>query len=219
MLPFSKTLHSLRDPRLLLIITACAFLGIIVVVSAVAGITWLAATFFTFEREWLNTLVTVAAGIIGGIGGWFMLPVVVVLIGGIFQETVIHQVEKRDYPERVRKEEPTLWPDLQHDIFFTLRALLLNLLVLPFYLFAIGPLLSIALNSYLLGREFFETAAGHHLGKPAARKLGREHRKTVYGGGLVITCLTLLPVLNLIVPVMATVWMVHAYHAISKEPL
>jgi CysZ protein len=104
-----------------------------------------------------------------------------------------------------------------HDLGFTLRALFLNILVLPLYFFGIGFIVSIVLNSYLLGREFFIAAAGYHLGKPAAGNLARRHRKTVYGGGFVITLLTLVPVVNLFMPILATVWMVHVYHGISKS--
>ncbi len=105
-------------------------------------------------------------------------------------------------------------PDLLHDIGFTLKALMLNILVLPFCLFGIGPILPIALNSYLLGREFFESAAGYHLGKPEARKMGSSHRLPVCGGGLLITLTSLVPLLNFFIPILAVIWMVHVYHGI-----
>ncbi|MFO7765134.1 MAG: EI24 domain-containing protein [Pelovirga sp.] len=214
-LPVLKTLRSLFDTQLVLLLIACALLAVAVIISAGIAITWLTATFITFQYDWLDTTVNVLAGIVSGIGGWFMLPVLIVLIGGIFQEKIIHRVEQLSYPDSKREAEPKLWPDFVHDLLFTVRALLLNLLILPTYFFAVGPLIAIALNSYLLGREFFESAAGYHLGKPAARKLGKEHAKTVYGGGLIITCLSLLPMINLIAPVVATIWMVHAYHGLA----
>ncbi|MDH3393911.1 MAG: EI24 domain-containing protein, partial [Desulfobulbaceae bacterium] len=97
---------------------------------------------------------------------------------------------------------------------FTLRALCLNLLILPLYLVGVGFIASIILNSYLLGREFFEAASGYHLGKPQARKQASRYRGTIYGGGLVITLMTLVPMLNLMMPILATVWMVHVYHGL-----
>jgi CysZ protein len=92
------------------------------------------------------------------------------------------------------------------------KALSLNLLVLPLYLLGIGFFVSIALNTYLLGHEFFESVAGHHYGKPKARRLSKQHPRRVYLGGLVITLVSLTPVLNLFVPVIAVVWMVHVFH-------
>ena len=163
---------------------------------------------------WLDTLVNWVVGGVTGVAGWFMLPALVVLIAGMFQERTIDRVERACYPDRVRSREPRFWPDLKHDIRFTLRALLLNILVLPLYIVGIGFIVSIALNSYLLGREFFESAAGYHLGKPEAEKLGQRNRAAVYGGGLVITLMTLLPGVNLFVPIFAIVWMVHVYHGL-----
>jgi len=195
----------------------CAALGATVVFLTVAGITWLTAHLVNLQTGWLDTLVNWLVGIITGIGGWFMLPVLIVLVAGIFQETIIYRVEKASYPDEMRSSEPRFWADVGHDIRFTLWALFLNLLILPLYLFGIGFIASVILNSYLLGREFFIAAAGYHLGKPQVGSLVRRHRRTVYGGGLVITLLTLVPVINLFMPIFATVWMVHVYHALSKN--
>ena len=68
------------------------------------------------------------------------------------------------------------------------------------------------LNTHLLGREFFESEAGHHHGKPEARQMLKQNRAAVYAGGLVITLLTLTPIVNLFMPLVAVVWMVHLYH-------
>ena len=210
-----KTLHSVTRPQVMLLMALGAALAVLVAAGVIAALTWLTANMVNLERQWLDTTVNWLVGIILGIGGWFMLPVLVVLISGIFQDITIHRVERSEYPDRVRRQEPRVWPDLAHDIRFTLKALLLNLLVLPFYLVGIGFALSVALNSYLMGREFFEGAAGYHLGKPRAREMGSRHKGMVYGSGLVITLLTLAPVVNLFVPVIAIIWMVHAYHLID----
>lgn len=195
----------------------CAALAVAVVFAAVGSVTWLTAHLVNIEKGWLDTLVNWIVVGVTGIGGWFMLPALIVLIAGIFQENTIHRVERSYYPDATRTEEPRLWPDLIHDIRFTLLALFLNMLVLPFYVFGIGFILSVALNSYLLGREFFESAAGYHIGKPEAKKLIGKNRGAVYGGGFVIALITLVPVLNFFVPIFAIVWMVHVYHGIRKS--
>ncbi len=214
MFPFAKTLDSIRKANLVGLMIACAVLAVAVVVVLVAGVTFLTAHLVRLETGWLDTLVNWVVGGITGVAGWFMLPAFVVLIAGMFQEKTIDRVERAFYPDKVRSREPQLWPDVRHDIRFTLWALFLNMLILPFYLLGIGFVVSIALNSYLLGREFFESAAGYHMGKPEAERLGRENRAAVYGGGLVITLMTLVPVVNLFVPIVAIVWMVHVYHGL-----
>lgn len=211
-----KTVQSVVRARLAWLMLLCAFLAVLFVIVLAASITWLTANLVSLEKGWLDTLINWVVGVVSGVGGWFMLPVFIVLISGVFQEITIHRVEKVDYPDHVRTHEPQLWPDLMHDIRFTLKALLLNILIVPFYFFGIGFVLSVALNSYLLGREFFESAAGYHLGKPKARELGRLNRKKVYGSGLVLTLFTLIPLINLFAPIFAIIWMVHVFHGVRE---
>ena len=216
MYPFIKTFSSFKKANLFGLMLLCAVIAVTVVVGAIVGITWITAYFVNIERGWLDTLINWVAGILTGVGGWFMLPVLTVLIAGLFQENVIQRVDNLFYPKAVPHENLKFSPELLHDIKFTGWALFLNLLVLPFYLFGIGFLISILLNSYLLGQEFFEAAAGYHMGKANAKELSKEHRMAVYSGGLIITLMTLTPLLNLIVPVFAVVWMVHVYHHIRN---
>jgi len=99
MSPFAKTFASIRRAKLFGLLLACAVLAISLVLMAAFGITWLTARIVHLERGWLDTLVNWVVGAVAGIGGWFMLPVLVVLIAGIFQEVVIRRVEQVDYPE------------------------------------------------------------------------------------------------------------------------
>ncbi len=218
MVPFSKTLDSVNKAGLFGLMLACAGLAVAVVIVLVAVVTSLTAHLVDLETGWLDSLVNWIVGGITGVAGWFMLPALVVLISGMFQERTIDRVERAYYPDEVRSQEPRFWPDLRHDLRFTLWALFLNMLVLPLYLFGIGFVVSIVLNSYLLGREFFESAAGYHIGKPEAKTLGEQNKGTVYAGGLVITLMTLVPLLNLFVPILAIVWMVHTYHGLRSQP-
>jgi CysZ protein len=210
--PFLKTFDSLKKANLVSLMVACAVLAVVVVLGAVGAITWMTGSLINIKIGWLDTLVHWTIGALTGIGGWFMLPALTVLISGIFQETAIQRVEHIYYPNNARSGTIKFWPDFWHDIQFTLLALCLNILILPLYLFGSGFVVSIFLNSYLLGREFFESAAGYHVGKARAKELGRQNRKAVYGGGFAITLTTLIPLLNLFVPILAIVWMVHAYH-------
>ena len=215
MFPFAKTFASVSKAGLYWLMLACAGLAMLVVIAAFSGINGLTAWLVHFDASWLNWLVKGTVGIAAGIGGWFMLPALTVLIGGVFQETAIDRVERIYYPDKVRQEGPRFWPDIIHDIKFTVWAVFLNILVLPFYLFGIGLFVSIALNTYLLGREFFESAAGYHLGKPRAMRLESDNKLAVYGGGFIITMVTLIPLVNLFIPIIAVVWMIHVYHSLT----
>ncbi|GAB6097503.1 hypothetical protein JCM14469_37570 [Desulfatiferula olefinivorans] len=215
MFPLSRTVSSLFQARLIGLMTACALLGILVVTVLVSGLTVLSAHLIDIGIPWLGALTHWLMGIAFTVIGWFMLPSLIVLIAGMFQDVTLHRIERACYPDTLRPGSPRFWPDLMHDIRFTLWALFLNVLILPFYLIGIGALLSVLLNSYLLGREFFESAAGYHLGKAEARKLGRRHMPEVYLGGFVITVLTLTPLVNLFAPIIALAWMAHLYHSLA----
>lgn len=217
MFPLAITLRTLFAVNLIRLMLACALLALAVAIGIAVFLTWLTAYWVNFEPAWVNTALTWLMGVVTGIGGWFMLPALTVLIGGIFQERVIDRVERHYYPSSSLPEAPKFWPDFWYDVKFTLKALFLNLLVLPFYFMGIGFVLAILLNSYLLGHEFFESVVGHHFGKPQAREVSKQNRKIVYAGGLVITLMTLTPILNLFVPIMAVVWMVHAYHGTIRH--
>ncbi len=196
---------------------ACAAFALIIVVILTVALTWLTADLVAIDNKWFDALFTASVGILTGVGGWFMLPSLIVVIAGFFQEAVIRHVERKDYPYAGQQAALPFWPELLHDLRFTAWSILLNLLMLPFYLIGIGFVMSVALNSYLVGREFFEGVAGYHLGKAQAKALRRQYRKTVLGGGFVITLLTLIPGVNLFAPLLAVIWMIHVYHAITDQ--
>lgn len=217
MFPIGKTLASIRKAKLLGLMIGCALIAVVLVTLLVVGVTWTTDHLVNLEKGWLDTLVNWVAGILTGFGGWFMLPALTVIISSLFQETAIVRVEKAHYPDVVRGDNLNFWAELGHDIRFTTWAVFLNIVVLPLYFFGIGFVVSVLLNTYLLSREFFETAAGYHLGKDRARERIKDNKRAVYGGGFIITLMTLTPVLNLFVPILAVVWMVHVYHGSRPE--
>ena len=217
MFPFKKTFTSVIRAKLLGLMLLCAMLALLIVGLSVACITWLTADLVNLSNTWVDALLTGSVGILSGIGGWFMLPTLTVLVAGFFQEAAIRRVERLYYPNAVRRDDLKFWPELWHDIRFTLWAIFLNLFVLPLYLFGVGFAISVLLNAYLLGREFFEGAAAYHIGKIDAQALRRKYRKTAFIGGAAITLMTLVPILNMFVPLLAIIWMLHVYHAIELK--
>ena len=95
---------------------------------------------------------------------------------------------------------------------------LFNLLILPlsFVPFAniLYPAFYLLINGVLLGREFWEVVAPRRMSFEAAHALRRRHRFKVFVSGVVIALLFLIPVLNLIAPVIATAFMVHVHRRI-----
>ena len=216
MFPWLKILRSMVQKRIRLLLLIC-MIPALLVLGAAAGLSWMAKHWIQIETVWLAQTVNWLIDTVGFLGVWFVFPALSVLIAGVFQERVIHHVEEKWYPDRIRIDKPRFWPDIIHDIKFTIWALFLNVLILPAYIFGGGFVLSVLLNTYLLGREFFETSAGYHIGKPQARKMISDYRFSIYFGGLMITLLSLIPIVNCIMPIVAMIWMVHLYHFLASD--
>jgi len=215
MFPILKTLKSFKEAKLGKYVFFNLLIATATILAFIYGVISLKDRIFEINNEWIKS---VSDGILSVIIIWFLLPSIIPLISGFFEEIIIKKVEQRYYPDDVNEtQRATLWPDLLHDIKFTLISLGLNILIIPWYFFGIGFLMSIILNSYLLGREFFDSAAGYHLGKKEAGKLRKKHSFTVYLGGLSLTLITLIPVFNLFIPIIAVVWMVHSFHYIKLK--
>src|SRR5260370_16389920 len=93
----------------------------------------------------------------------------------------------------------------------TTLTLVLNLVALPIYLLipGINLFLFLALNGYLLGREYFEVVALRRFDAAAAKAARNRFGLRVFLGGVMIAALFSLPFLNLVAPVNATAFMVH----------
>jgi uncharacterized protein involved in cysteine biosynthesis len=99
--------------------------------------------------------------------------------------------------------------------------ILLNLLVLPVYLFVPGLnfFVFLGLNGYLFGREYFEVVALRRLEPDAARTLRRRFAGRVFLAGAAIAGLFAVPFVNLLAPVVATAFMLHFFEGLPRfEP-
>lgn len=153
---------------------------------------------------------------------WFLFPAIATAVMSLFLDDVVDAVEDKHYPNakapKVLRLTETVWMSLR----LLLIVLVVNLLALPFYLIllftAIGPLVLFAvLNGYLLGREYFEMVASRHMpGKEAAR-LRRAYRGEIFILGLGVTALFMIPVINLIAPLVGAAAAVHSFHKIMQE--
>jgi uncharacterized protein involved in cysteine biosynthesis len=97
-----------------------------------------------FESEYLNDFFKYFSGTFALVITWFMLPTIVPLIAGFFEEFVIKRVENTYYGE-LENTKARFWPDFIHDIKFTFVSLFLNILVIPWYYFGVGFFMSIIL--------------------------------------------------------------------------
>lgn len=157
----------------------------------------------------------------------FILPLflvfwsLMIFIASFFDEYIAVKIEEYRYPQLALGQSHPFWAELRHDIAFSVKMLLLNLVVfvpvilIPLF-WLLLPVLFPLMNGYMLGRYFFTMAGGRHIGRKAADALGKKHRSKLLIAGLFIVFASGVPLLNLLVPFWGVAMMVHLYHLIDK---
>lgn len=218
---FLKSFSAIFVPGLFWVFIQSFILTLIALLLFVGGVSWVfQATVFSWFGQW-DFLVDIGASLGAGILAWFLFPVVMLAIIGLYYERIAELIEENDYPN-VKKPAPRpFWPDMVEDILFALKALALNVIVLPVYLitaiFGIGFVIYYLLNGYLFGCEFFDNVAARHEGKKQAKAVRNKNRIPVILGGIAIAIGGTIPIINLFVPFFGIATMVHFYRIIQQD--
>jgi CysZ protein len=146
----------------------------------------------------------------------YLLPVTSAIVAGYFLDDVAEVVEARDYPADPRGRALSLGASLLYGLRFAGLSLLVNLAALLLFFV---PVVNIGVfffaNAYLLGREYFELAAGRFRPMAEASRMRVEHRGTVMLAGAMLAALVVVPVLNLLTPLFGVALMVHVHKRLS----
>jgi len=188
---------------------------------AVLLVVWIAlqglvAAFVELPYPWLETVISILTGIGAVFALSFFVAPISALFAGLFQDDIADIVEAQSYPaDRPGKALP-FTQSLVQTLKFTGVVLLGNLFALMLLLIpGINLIAFFLVNGYLLGREFFEFAAMRFMPPEEARRLRKARSGTVFMGGLVIAGLLAVPLLNLITPIFATIFMLHLYKRVA----
>jgi len=167
-------------------------------------------------HTWIDWLVGFASGI-----GFFVLmlllfPAVMTAALSLFLDDIADAVERRYYSHEPPGRALTLWPALWGSLRFLAVVLLVNLVLLPVYavLLFFPPLLyglSLVVNGWLVSREYFEQIAWRYMPRAEADLMRRRYRGDLWLCGILIVLLLTIPLVNFLVPIVATAFMVHVY--------
>ncbi len=163
-----------------------------------------------------------AAGIFGIlIASFFLFPAVMVLAMSFLLEDVAAAVERRHYPDLPPARAQPIGEAIVGALAFAGVTVALNVLFLPVYLLLMfvppfNLFVFYLLNGYLLGREYFELVAVRRLDAAGAKQMRRGHRGRILLAGAVIAFLLTLPLLNLLMPIVATGFMVHVFEDLRR---
>lgn len=161
---------------------------------------------------WLEGAVDLLGGIATLALTWFLFPATVSAVIGLFLDQVADCVENRHYPNLPTAEGLPMGESILMSMKFLGILIALNILMLPFlFLGPLFPFVFYLVNGYLLGREYFELVASRRLPPAEVTRLRKARQGSVMAVGVVIAFALTVPVVNLLMPVVATSAMVHLF--------
>ncbi|MEE9301845.1 MAG: EI24 domain-containing protein [Alphaproteobacteria bacterium] len=189
--------------------------GLIAVVSVVL------TNLDLLDIGWLDSFID-ALGVLAAVFvAWLLFPVIAVMIAYMYTDPIAEAVEARYYPDLPPAKPETVWHYAKAGIRFEIVALALNILILPLaiipFVNVIYPFIFFAMNGYLFGRELFEIVAPRRMSFAQTRTLRRRHRIKLLLAGALIAGMFMVPIFNLIAPVVATAFMVHVFHGLAPR--
>jgi uncharacterized protein involved in cysteine biosynthesis len=195
----------------------CLLLALLTFVLLVAAAATLFSVLDPTGLVWLDTSLAVAGSAATVVVAWLLFPVTIAVALGFFAEEVADAVERRHYPELPPPSGMAIGESVRGALRFGAVALLLNVLALPLYLLP-GPniLIYLALNGYLLGREYFELVAGRRLPPATVSALRRRLSARLWVAGVIIAGMLAVPFFNLVAPVVAVAFMVHLFERLRR---
>ena len=167
-------------------------------VGVEAAIGWASSTGYA----WLDRTFQVLGGVGTAVVAWFLFPSIVVGVSGLFLDRVVDATEQRHHP---RLPAPRAVPAAQAALGAAKLmgiSVLLNLLALPAYLIpGLNLPVWLALNGYLVGREYAEMVAIRRLSPAEVAQVRRRRRLAFWAAGAVVAALLAVPLVNLVAPI------------------
>lgn len=165
-----------------------------------------------FQWEWINTVLSALTGLGFVVGGFFLFPLVISALIGLFLDDISDAVEKKHYSNDEKAHDVPIMSSIWDAIKFLAIIIVCNIIVLPLYFVPVVNLfVYYVLNGYLISREYFQMVAIRHHDVDDVTRLRKAKSMELFILGVVIAfCLT-IPIVNLITPIVATAAMVHLY--------
>lgn len=216
-----KAIRQIGDRRL----RGVTLLMILIGIGLHVGLIAIATVVFdaSNDEDWLAVL-----GKLGGFFAVFFIPtyfypsIVTAIFETLFVERVCVPVESRWYPGRSPARTAPIREATWMAIRLAVVGVVVNVLALPLYIAllitGLAFLLGYAINGHLLGREFYEIVAVRRVARVEADVLRKRYGKSIWLAGALIAFLYTVPLLNLVVPVVATAFMLHLFeHLRAKD--
>jgi CysZ protein len=222
---FVKAFEQLGDPRLRRFIFFSLFASLATLIALVIGIAVLLSFVDLIGIAWIDTTLAWLGGAASLVLGFLLFPAVVVIVMSIFLDQVAEAVEARHYPDLPKAPGQGTIAGIWTGVKFAALLIGVNILLLVVYLVMLAtvilspliPVVFYLVNGWLAGREYFETVAFRRVNAAEARELRRPFTIKLTLAGAAIAFMAVIPIVNLIAPVVATAVMVHLFQDFSRR--
>jgi CysZ protein len=222
---FVKAFEQLGDPRLRRFIFFSLLASLATLIALVIGIAVLLSFVDLIGIAWIDTTLAWLGGAASLVLGFLLFPAVVVIVMSIFLDQVAEAVEARHYPDLPKAPGQGTIAGIWTGVKFAALLIGVNILLLIVYLVMLAtvilspliPVVFYLVNGWLAGREYFETVAFRRVNAAEARELRRPFTIKLTLAGAAIAFMAVIPIVNLIAPVIATAVMVHLFQDFSRR--
>ncbi|ACK81505.1 sulfate transporter family protein [Methylorubrum extorquens] len=172
------------------------------------------------DYPFLDTLAFFLAGAGLFVALAYIMPAVSILVAGFFLDDVAEVVEHSDFPADTPGRALPWGQALGSAFRFAGLALLVNFVALILvFVPGVNLVAFFGANAYLLGREYFELAAGRFRSLPEARAMREHYGFTVIAAGCLLAGLMIVPIVNLVTPLFGVALMVHLHKGLERRAL
>lgn len=209
-----KAVGDLLSPEFRSVLLKALGLTVALFIAVLIAVEVILVTLTQFSWPWADWALGLGTGVALLIAFFFLMSPVTAAFAGLFLDSIAEKVETRHYPSDPRGVALPAGKAILTAIQFFIIVLLVNLAVLPVVFFGIGAVALVVANAYLLSREYFEMVAMRHMPAKDARALRRENGPAVFVAGLLPAILSLVPFVNLAVPLYATSFFTHLFKSV-----
>ncbi len=203
-------IDQLSDPRMRRPLVFGLLAAMVLFLALFGGGMWLVTSAAT-GGGWLERILEALGGIAAFAIAVLLFGPATLIVAGMLLDDVAAAVEAKHYPALPPARHSGLAEQALAGLGLGLRVLVLTLLALPVALFlpGIGWAIWLLVSAYALAREYSELVALRRMDRAAVRDWRKRHRLNLLLAGLPAAGLALIPLVNLLVPVLGAAAFTH----------
>jgi len=214
-----KAANSLFDPTLSGVLVKSLLLTIVLYAALFAAVLYGVHHLPMLGAPWFNALIDFLAPVLLILLVFFLGAPVAALFVSLYLDGIARKIEAEYYPADPRASGAPFGTTFLAGLRLAALVILADLALLPVDVAipGIAELVTLLVNGWLLGREYFELVALRHFSRTATYALRRRHAGGVFLAGILISVLTAVPLANLFAPLIGTAFMVHVFKRYEHE--